>query len=100
MGGGDCRKPYPTVAEAQHYKGRLLTRSERFTEVPLAAKQARRPLISGQIIIMVVDCLSCTGRCRSENVPSNGNDGGLGLDRCDYFIGDFRPCCGGIICYR
>lgn len=42
------------LAEAQHLKGRLLKRSERFTEVFLAAKQARRPLIFGQIIIMVV----------------------------------------------
>ncbi|ARG15508.1 TPA: CusA/CzcA family heavy metal efflux RND transporter [Acinetobacter nosocomialis] len=42
------------LAEGQHLKGRLLTRSERFTEVFLAAKQARRPLIFGQIIIMVV----------------------------------------------
>lgn len=42
------------LAEAQHLKGRLLTRSERFPEVFLAAKQARRPLIFGQIIIMVV----------------------------------------------
>ncbi|WP_407518098.1 efflux RND transporter permease subunit [Acinetobacter baumannii] len=42
------------LAEAQHLKGRLLTRSERFIEVFLAAKQARRPLIFGQIIIMVV----------------------------------------------
>ncbi|MDS7942344.1 CusA/CzcA family heavy metal efflux RND transporter [Acinetobacter sp. V110_1] len=42
------------LAEAQHLKGRLLTRSERFTEIFLAAKQARRPLIFGQIIIMVV----------------------------------------------
>lgn len=42
------------LAEAQHLKGCLLKRSERFTEVFLAAKQARRPLIFGQIIIMVV----------------------------------------------
>lgn len=42
------------LAEAQHAKGRLLTRQERFTEVFLAAKQARRPLIFGQLIIMVV----------------------------------------------
>ncbi|WP_130803684.1 efflux RND transporter permease subunit [Acinetobacter ihumii] len=42
------------LAEAQHQKGRLLTRSERFTEVFLAARQARRPLIFGQLIIMVV----------------------------------------------
>ena len=42
------------LAEAQHGKGRLLTRQERFTEVFLAAKQARRPLIFGQLIIMVV----------------------------------------------
>lgn len=42
------------LAEAQHQKGRLLSHSERFTEVFLAAKQARRPLIFGQMIIMVV----------------------------------------------
>ena len=42
------------LAEAQQHKSRRLTRSERFTEVFLAAKQARRPLIFGQIIIMVV----------------------------------------------
>lgn len=42
------------LAEAQKHKGRLLTRSERFTEVFLAAKQARRPLIFGQLIILVV----------------------------------------------
>ena len=42
------------LAEAQHAKGRLLTRQERFKEVFLAAKQARRPLIFGQLIIMVV----------------------------------------------
>ena len=42
------------LAEAQQHKGRKLTHSERFTEVFLAAKQARRPLIFGQIIIMVV----------------------------------------------
>ena len=42
------------LAEAQHVKGRLLTRSERFKEVFLAAKQARRPLIFGQLIILVV----------------------------------------------
>ncbi|MCH4248550.1 MAG: CusA/CzcA family heavy metal efflux RND transporter [Acinetobacter populi] len=42
------------LAEAQQHKGHILTRSERFSEVFLAAKQARRPLIFGQIIIMVV----------------------------------------------
>lgn len=42
------------LAEAQHAKGRLLTKSERFKEVFLAAKQARRPLIFGQLIILVV----------------------------------------------
>lgn len=42
------------LAVAQHQKGRLLTKSERFTEVFLAAQQARRPLIFGQLIIMVV----------------------------------------------
>ena len=42
------------LAEAQHAKGRLLTKSERFNEVFLAARQARRPLIFGQLIILVV----------------------------------------------
>nr|WP_320077517.1 CusA/CzcA family heavy metal efflux RND transporter [Acinetobacter sp. Marseille-Q1620] len=42
------------LAEAQHKKGRLLTSSERFKEVFFAARQARRPLIFGQLIILVV----------------------------------------------
>ncbi|MBF7689654.1 efflux RND transporter permease subunit [Acinetobacter pollinis] len=42
------------LANAQHEKGRLLTKRERFEEVFLAAKQARRPLLFGQLIIMVV----------------------------------------------
>lgn len=42
------------LAEQQQHVGRLLTRQERFREVFLAAKQARRPLIFGQMIIMVV----------------------------------------------
>lgn len=42
------------LAEYQHQVGRKLTREERFKEVFLAAKQARRPLIFGQLIIMVV----------------------------------------------
>lgn len=42
------------LAEYQHQLGRHLTREERFREVFLAAKQARRPLIFGQLIIMVV----------------------------------------------
>ena len=42
------------LAEEQHRLGRLLTRQERFTQVFLAAKQARRPLIFGQLIILVV----------------------------------------------
>ncbi|WHP04826.1 CusA/CzcA family heavy metal efflux RND transporter [Acinetobacter corruptisaponis] len=42
------------LAEAQHHTGRLLTRQERFREVFLAAKQARKPLLFGQAIIMVV----------------------------------------------
>ncbi|WP_353172893.1 efflux RND transporter permease subunit [Acinetobacter rudis] len=42
------------LAEYQHLVGRRLTREERFKEVFLAAKQARRPLIFGQLIIMVV----------------------------------------------
>lgn len=42
------------LAQAQHTTGRTLTRSERFEEVFSAAKEARRPLIYGQLIIMVV----------------------------------------------
>lgn len=42
------------LAEQQKHLGRILTRQERFKEVFLAAKQARRPLIFGQTIIMVV----------------------------------------------
>lgn len=42
------------LAEEQHRLGRLLTRQERFKQVFLAARQARRPLIFGQLIILVV----------------------------------------------
>ena len=42
------------LAHAQHKHARVLTRSERFHEVFAAAKEARRPLIFGQLIIMVV----------------------------------------------
>jgi heavy metal efflux system protein len=42
------------LAHAQEHKGRLLTRSERFHEVFLASQEARRPLMFGQLIIMIV----------------------------------------------
>ena len=42
------------LAHAQAHRGRSLTRSERFHEVFAAAKEARRPLLFGQLIIMVV----------------------------------------------
>ncbi|MCO5364330.1 CusA/CzcA family heavy metal efflux RND transporter [Pseudomonas alliivorans] len=42
------------LAHAQQKHGRMLTRAERFHEVFAAAKEARRPLIFGQLIIMVV----------------------------------------------
>ncbi|MHB2139658.1 CusA/CzcA family heavy metal efflux RND transporter [Pseudomonas monsensis] len=42
------------LAHAQQHHGRLLSRAERFREVFAAAKEARRPLIFGQLIIMVV----------------------------------------------
>ena len=42
------------LAMEQHRLGRLLTRQERFHQVFLAARQARRPLIFGQLIILVV----------------------------------------------
>ncbi len=42
------------LAHAQEHHGRPLTRSERFHEVFLASQEARRPLIFGQLIIMIV----------------------------------------------
>ena len=39
---------------AQARAGRLLTREERFSEVALAAAEARRPLLFGQLIIVTV----------------------------------------------
>lgn len=42
------------LAHAQQHYGRMLTRSERLHEVFAAAKEARRALIFGQLIIMVV----------------------------------------------
>ncbi|GGC01381.1 cation transporter [Oxalicibacterium flavum] len=42
------------LAHAQAHAGRVLTRSERFKEVFAAAREARRPLIYGQLIIMAV----------------------------------------------
>ncbi|WP_198919377.1 efflux RND transporter permease subunit [Pseudomonas chlororaphis] len=42
------------LAHAQQHHGRMLTRSERLHEVFAAAKEARRALIYGQLIIMVV----------------------------------------------
>ena len=42
------------LAHAQAHHGRTLTRSERFHEVFAAAREARRPLLFGQLIIMIV----------------------------------------------
>jgi cobalt-zinc-cadmium resistance protein CzcA len=42
------------LGNAQALAGRLLTREERFEQVFAAAREARRPLIYGQLIIMVV----------------------------------------------
>jgi len=42
------------LAHAQEHRGRALTRSERFHEVFAASKEARRALLFGQLIIMVV----------------------------------------------
>jgi cobalt-zinc-cadmium resistance protein CzcA len=42
------------LAHAQHKHGRPLTRAERFHEVFAASQEARRPLLYGQLIIMVV----------------------------------------------
>jgi cobalt-zinc-cadmium resistance protein CzcA len=42
------------LAHAQEAAGRKLTREERFNEVFLASQEARRPLLFGQLIIMIV----------------------------------------------
>ena len=42
------------LAHAQQHKGRPLTRAERLHEVFLASQEARRPLLFGQLIIMIV----------------------------------------------
>jgi len=42
------------MAQAQARMGRVLTREERFEEVFQAAREARRPLVYGQLIIMIV----------------------------------------------
>jgi cobalt-zinc-cadmium resistance protein CzcA len=42
------------LAHAQAHHGRALTLSERFHEVFAASKEARRPLLFGQLIIMIV----------------------------------------------
>ncbi|WP_285412432.1 CusA/CzcA family heavy metal efflux RND transporter [Variovorax sp. efr-133-TYG-130] len=42
------------LAHAQAHKGRPLTRAERFHEVFAASQEARRPLLFGQLIIMIV----------------------------------------------
>ena len=42
------------LAHAQHHLGRPLTRTERFHEVFAASKEARRALLFGQLIIMIV----------------------------------------------
>ena len=42
------------LAHAQAHHGRPLTRSERFHEVFAASQEARRPLLYGQLIIMIV----------------------------------------------
>jgi cobalt-zinc-cadmium resistance protein CzcA len=42
------------LAHAQAQHGRVLTRAERFEEVFAAAAESRRPLLFGQLIIMVV----------------------------------------------
>jgi cobalt-zinc-cadmium resistance protein CzcA len=42
------------LAHAQAHHGRSLTRTERFHEVFAASRESRRPLLFGQVIIMVV----------------------------------------------
>jgi cobalt-zinc-cadmium resistance protein CzcA len=42
------------LAHSQAYHGRALTLTERFHEVFAASKEARRPLLFGQLIIMIV----------------------------------------------
>ena len=42
------------LAHAQAHRGRPLTRKERFREVFAASQEARRPLLFGQLVIMIV----------------------------------------------
>ncbi len=42
------------LAHAQAHKGQALSRAERFQEVFLASQEARRPLLFGQLIILIV----------------------------------------------
>jgi cobalt-zinc-cadmium resistance protein CzcA len=49
-----CEAAVRRLAHAQAHRGRPLTPSERFHEVFAAAKESRRPLLFGQLIIMVV----------------------------------------------
>ena len=53
------------LSHAQEQQRRPLTRSERFHEVFAAAREARRPLLFGQLIIMVVylPIFALSGRC-------------------------------------
>ena len=51
------------LAHAQAAAGRTLTRNERFHEVFAASKEARRPLLFGQLIIMVV---AWKARCSTQ----------------------------------
>jgi cobalt-zinc-cadmium resistance protein CzcA len=60
------------LSHAQEHFKRELTLRERFHEVFAAAKEARRPLLFGQLIIMVVSADLCTCWCRRQDVPSDG----------------------------
>jgi cobalt-zinc-cadmium resistance protein CzcA len=60
------------LSHAQEHFKRELTLRERFHEVFAAAKEARRPLLFGQLIIMVVPADLCTCWCRRQDVPSDG----------------------------
>ncbi len=89
------------LAHAQQRHGRLLTRSERLHEVFAAAKEARRALIFGQLIIMVVylPIFALTG-VAGKMLPAHGlhcRDRPAGRDDS---VGDLRTGSDCAVCHR
>ena len=80
------------LAHAQEQQGRTLTRNERFHEVFIASKEARRPLLvrSDHHHGRLFADLRLDGRGR-QNVPSNGFHGCNCLSGCHDSVGHVYP---------